>query len=271
MGGHVFGVGDVLPGGGQNVGLRAAEDLAHGPVHLQPAAVEAHDCHADRRVLEGQAEPLLALLERGQGLAGAPAQAHGVLVRGLVAQGRGDDLGHDLQRLRVAVVEGARLGRHDGEGADRAVQVVEGDDEERAGAELEGEVPVDAGVAPGVVAALGVPLPDGGAREASFEGDPQPQVGQGRPGGAAEYDVLAVQEPHGRPAGTGELPHPVHDQAKDLAQVGLRDGGPGQPAAVSWIRSPGRLPLTGNGSTARGGLPGAGRRGRGALGLALGA
>ena len=40
---------------------RVAHDLAEGPVHPQPPAVEGDERHPDRRLVEGQAEPLLGL------------------------------------------------------------------------------------------------------------------------------------------------------------------------------------------------------------------
>ena len=114
-------------------------------------------------MLQGHAEALLALLEGGEGVGAAPAEPGLGLIGGGVAQRGGDDLAHDLQGLGVAVAEGAGLGRQDGEGAHGPVQVVEGDDQQRAGAELEGQVPVDAGVPGRVVGAQGLAFADGRA------------------------------------------------------------------------------------------------------------
>ena len=56
----IVGMGEVADGGAEQFLGRAPEDLHHGVVHTEELAVERHERHADRRVLERAAEPLLS-------------------------------------------------------------------------------------------------------------------------------------------------------------------------------------------------------------------
>ena len=65
VGGEVVGMGDRLEVDRQQFFLGIADDLAEGLIDLKPAALQRHQGHADRRVVEGAAEALLALQEAG--------------------------------------------------------------------------------------------------------------------------------------------------------------------------------------------------------------
>ncbi len=76
-------MGDLLERLLQELGLRVAEDRAEAPVDTEPSPVQADMGDAHPRLLEGGAEPRLALAQRRVcGLQLAHAQA-------------GHELGHD--------------------------------------------------------------------------------------------------------------------------------------------------------------------------------
>lgn len=64
---HVFRMGHIREGLGEQLLLPEAHDAAEGTVDLQETAVDAHERHTDRSILKGALEPLLAHFERPLG------------------------------------------------------------------------------------------------------------------------------------------------------------------------------------------------------------
>ena len=138
----VVGVTQVEDRRRQELRLAAAEDLHERAVHAEQPAVDRGERHADRRVFERAAEPLLRLAQLGLGepAIGEVARAdHDAFDRGVVEQVGGDGLHDPPTPVGVAEPEldavGLLAGAREVEAAAREVAVVGVDEVEHVGAD----------------------------------------------------------------------------------------------------------------------------------------
>lgn len=136
----------------------------------------------------------------------------------------GDQLAQELERLDVAVVEVARLGRVDLQHADRLVPVGERHADHRAGVDPPAGDRVDAGVLGGVVAAQDPAFADAEPGEAGGPFQRGPQVGSRLAGGHRVDHVLAFGKLDHAAAGAGQLLGPFGDQLHDRGGVEIAGG-----------------------------------------------
>jgi hypothetical protein len=91
---QVIRIGDRLKVARQQFPFVVADDLAERTVDLKPASVERHDGHPDGSVIEGAAEPLLAVSQGRQGICPLGKQRLLGLELRRMAEGGGDQSRH---------------------------------------------------------------------------------------------------------------------------------------------------------------------------------